>query len=1010
MRLLSAVSLVIVLLSAAAYAQSPVITGHTVNSMRTVEFVFSHTMYRTSVEAPANLALYPTGSPGDPLETWTVYLLGDRITMSLKLIEPMVSGTSYTLALDGMQSTTGDYVAEGYEYIFTATDIVAPELNAVTFHSPGEIDLVFSEDMVESEGEDISNYTLFETAAPGNTIGIVYARMRGIYDRVFFDLDQDLVPGTGYTITAAGLHDISGNPLPGGSEFVFTYTGTNSRTMMGLYADFDRRNSTASGTGQYSYDMWFWVRPSATGAYGALFSINYPENVIPHYEELNPDFESIPAGNIYSGVAVVFDGCASDWIWMYRQTVTVTDDQQSLISIYPIEDQLERNILFFECDYARATIPMDVTSNIEINAPDARPVAVEASFSGNTIIDITFSIPMDQTSSETIPNYEVFETASPGNVVSIASANLQANGRTVRLIASAALTAGTEYSARLTGVESSAGIAIYPGSEIAFSAIDEELPYLISAARTGQLTVDVLFNEPVDPKTANSVLNYDIVLAADHNSHIELSSASLLEDGMTVRLTVNSHMEDGTLYTVFASNVKDLWDNVMHYLGSADFTADDVYFPAILSICSVPGNIIEVNFDEPLDSATAVDPDNYWLRRDYTAGPIPLTSVVWGGNHVTITVNASLELGTHYHLKTRIIEDDWGNAVPEWESFIFIYTPESPEPQIGLWADGTRTFNSIRVYPYETFEYYIWIKPGPTGISAMEYAIENTSLQNFEYYPLSYEFNPDHAFSTGDVYSGITSVVYGCKNDWFWITKVNCIMIDGRGYIDLIPHPLGGGPQATICISPSYPIVQLKKVSRMFINEWLISTLLQNSTAEYIGTGIEVTWELAEIDEKVEFIVSRKKTGKTSFDVLASPSISKDEMRYTFIDTNIEKGSSYIYRIDYPEDGETRTLFETEEISTPAMALTLSQNCPNPFNPSTNISYYLPTSCNVRLEIFDASGRLVTVLQDGVQNSGSYNVDWNGTNSIGNSVSSGIYFYRITADKETISKKMVLLR
>ena len=64
----------------------------------------------------------------------------------------------------------------------------------------------------------------------------------------------------------------------------------------------------------------------------------------------------------------------------------------------------------------------------------------------------------------------------------------------------------------------------------------------------------------------------------------------------------------------------------------------------------------------------------------------------------------------------------------------------------------------------------------------------------------------------------------------------------------------------------------------------------------------------------------------------------------------------------------------------------------------------------MRLEIYDATGRLVKALQNGVQPSGNYSVDWNGTNSAGSQVSSGVYFYRLTAGKETISKKMVLLR
>lgn len=1008
MRAYAIAFLAVILLSSTAYAQAPEITGHTVISMRSVDFVFSDLMNRDSVEAPANMAIYPTGSPGEPLVTWTVYLDADGVTMHLYLIEQMIDGASYTLALDGVRNASGDYVPEGFDYTFTATDLVPPALLSVSFLAPGRIDLVFSEDIVETEGEDVSNYGLFETTTPGNTIEISGSRMRGIYDRVNFNLGQDLIPGTEYTITATSLHDLSGNPLPGDSELLFTYTGTNSRSVMGLYADYDRRRTAVSGTGQYSFDMWFWVRPRGAGAMAAAFKIEYPENVIPHTEELNPAFTAAPLGDIYNGVGVVFDGCYSDWVWMYKQTVTVTDDQPTLISIYPWEDQFRRDLISYDCNTA-VEIPMDVTSNIEINAPDARPLAVSASFSGHTIIDITFNIPMDQPSTETIANYEIFETASPGNVVSITSATLQPDGRTARLVSSAALATGTEYTAVMTGIESAANVAIYPGTELTFDAVDEEHPFLVSAARTGQLTVDILFNEPVDGKTANSVLNYDIVKSSDHGFHVELSSASLQEDGSTVTLKVNSQMENGMIYTVLASNVEDLWGNRMYSLGSAEFTADDLYPPSVLSISSIHGNVIKVHFDEAVDSATAVEPDNYYLRNNTLCIRIALASVVWEGNDVFITAGSTLVFGGWHSLYVRNVEDGSGNTDSEWAETQFNYTPESPEPKIGLWFDSNRNLNSIRVYPYETFEFYVWCEPGPNGLKAIEYALQNTSLQNLEYYVLGIEADPDLSLSVGDLFTGITSVVYGCKTDLFWMSKVTCILIDGRGYVNVAPHPLAGGPQATLC-SEGYPLVQLETTSGLFINEWLIGTLLQSSSAEYNDSGIEVSWVMQEIDEEIDFIISRKKAGEPGFVMLESISLAIDGMSYTFVDNEIENGTSYIYRVEYPENGEIHTLFETEEVGTPQLTLALDQNWPNPFNPSTSIGYYLPEGCNVRLEIYDASGRLINVLQNGAQASGKYNVDWNGTNSIGSKVSSGIYFYRLTAGKETISKKMVLLR
>jgi hypothetical protein len=90
---------------------------------------------------------------------------------------------------------------------------------------------------------------------------------------------------------------------------------------------------------------------------------------------------------------------------------------------------------------------------------------------------------------------------------------------------------------------------------------------------------------------------------------------------------------------------------------------------------------------------------------------------------------------------------------------------------------------------------------------------------------------------------------------------------------------------------------------------------------------------------------------------------------------------------------------------------TLFQNYPNPFNPSTTIGFFLPNRCQVTLEIYDTSGRLITRLLDReTKPAGTNAVEWRGLDDRGRAVSSGVYFCRLRAGKETISKKMTLLK
>ncbi len=83
----------------------------------------------------------------------------------------------------------------------------------------------------------------------------------------------------------------------------------------------------------------------------------------------------------------------------------------------------------------------------------------------------------------------------------------------------------------------------------------------------------------------------------------------------------------------------------------------------------------------------------------------------------------------------------------------------------------------------------------------------------------------------------------------------------------------------------------------------------------------------------------------------------------------------------------------------------LSQNFPNPFNPSTSIKFTMPKGDNVKLVIFDALGREVKTLVNEFRNQGVYNVSFDAS-----SLSSGVYFYRLEAGDFTDTKKMLLVK
>ena len=88
----------------------------------------------------------------------------------------------------------------------------------------------------------------------------------------------------------------------------------------------------------------------------------------------------------------------------------------------------------------------------------------------------------------------------------------------------------------------------------------------------------------------------------------------------------------------------------------------------------------------------------------------------------------------------------------------------------------------------------------------------------------------------------------------------------------------------------------------------------------------------------------------------------------------------------------------------------LAQNYPNPFNPDTRIEFSLPRNSDIKLTVFNMLGRTVKVLLEEPKEAGNHAVVWDGTAQNGESVSSGIYFYRLETAEFTTSKKMLLLK
>jgi hypothetical protein len=99
---------------------------------------------------------------------------------------------------------------------------------------------------------------------------------------------------------------------------------------------------------------------------------------------------------------------------------------------------------------------------------------------------------------------------------------------------------------------------------------------------------------------------------------------------------------------------------------------------------------------------------------------------------------------------------------------------------------------------------------------------------------------------------------------------------------------------------------------------------------------------------------------------------------------------------------------EDEQILPPQTAL--GRNYPNPFNPTTNISFTLAQSGPASLKIYNAKGQMVRQLTNAEYNAGQHHLVWDGRDTKGRPVSSGLYFYRLQTKDFSQSHKMILMK
>lgn len=186
---------------------------------------------------------------------------------------------------------------------------------------------------------------------------------------------------------------------------------------------------------------------------------------------------------------------------------------------------------------------------------------------------------------------------------------------------------------------------------------------------------------------------------------------------------------------------------------------------------------------------------------------------------------------------------------------------------------------------------------------------------------------------------------------------------------------------------------------------------LTSFTATNINNKIKLNWETATEKNNKGFQIERayKISDNLNWEIISfvnGKGTTTEKSYYSFIDNDVKRLGKYIYRliqIDY--DGKT-TYTNNVEVNIEAPHIfSLMQNYPNPFNPVTSIDYTLPEKSMVSIKIFDILGNEVAQILNEEKEPGNYKVDFDAS-----PLASGIYFYRLEANKFISTKRMILLK
>jgi uncharacterized repeat protein (TIGR01451 family) len=403
-------------------------------------------------------------------------------------------------------------------------------------------------------------------------------------------------------------------------------------------------------------------------------------------------------------------------------------------------------------------------------------------------------------------------------------------------------------------------------------------------------------------------------------------------------------------------------------------------------------------------------------------GPSPMIAVFWddlkisGGSHVCYLYDAAEH---RFIVEWSNMKTDFANDNETFQAIL--YDPEFHSNSLGD-SDILFQYNEINNtsvgscdgYPRDHGQYSTIGLESPSGVIGLQYTFNND-------YPTAAKVLEDELaiLFTGQPFgflSGTVSLLGGTGN-------VEEVEISAGQYIT---HPDENGDYIMNLAQGTYEINASLAGFELVIETDVEIIVDENTNLDFSLTYMEspfnldvtptnndvvLTWEFADIRD------IREQTGYKVYRDDEEIDMLEDVNTLTYEDLDLANGDYSYFVTALYDGGESEasnvvdvTIDYTDADDDIPAVTSLTGNYPNPFNPTTNISYQLSHPDEIEVVVYNLTGQKVRTLVKSHQKAGYHLVEWNGKDDSGSSVSSGIYFYEMKTDEFSKIKKMILLK